>query len=93
MDIEQVILFLESMLENPWMLMFAGVWIVGYMLKEKTDLNNNYIPWIVLAVALVLGLFLIEISLAGAIVGLVIGYVQIGFYEQIKAAINIKGGN
>ena len=89
MDIEKLIEFLEGVLANPWMLMFVGVWVVGYMLKEKTTLDNGLIPWIVLVVALTLGLFLIELSLGGAIVGLLIGYIQIGFYDQIKGAIKL----
>ena len=86
-QIYELIEVLEQFLSNPWLLAFAGVWIVGYMLKEKSPINNQLIPWIVLAVAIVLGVVIIEQSLAGAIVGGLIGYIQIGFYEHIKNSI------
>ena len=80
---------LEQFLSNPWLLLFGGVWILGYMLKEHSPLNNKLIPWVVLFSAGILGVTLIEKSLAGAIVGLVVGYIQIGFYEHIKNTIEM----
>ena len=80
----EIIELLQGALENPWMLLFLGVWGVGYFLKEHTPLDSAKIPWIVLPVGVVFGLLLIELSLAGGIVGGVLALAQMGFYDVIK---------
>jgi FtsH-binding integral membrane protein len=83
-ELNNVIIILQEVLKNPWMLMFAALWVLGYMLKEHTNLNNKIIPWFIWVVAGVLGWLLIEASIAGVIIGFVIGWIIIGFYEHIK---------
>lgn len=86
-DLTALIEILKNLLENPWMLLFLGVWIIGYMLKEHTPLKNTYIPWIILGVAGALSFVLLEQSLNGVIIGFIIGYIQIGMYEHYKNLI------
>lgn len=80
----EIIELLQGALGNPWMLLFLGVWGVGYFLKEHTPLDSAKIPWIVLPVGIVLGVLLIELSLPGAIIGGVLALAQMGFYDVIK---------
>ncbi|WP_350342941.1 phage holin family protein [Proteinivorax tanatarense] len=88
-DLQIMIELLVDIMKDPMLLTFAGVWVLGYMLKEHTDLDNNLIPWIVVFSAALLSLVIIEFSIAGFIVGAVIGYIQIGLYEQTKATKEI----
>jgi uncharacterized membrane protein YjjB (DUF3815 family) len=84
---QELINILQWMMNNPWMLLFISVWVIGWFLKEKTNINNKLIPWIVLIVAMGLGFYLLERSVAGIIIGALIGYIMIGFYSQIKNTI------
>ena len=58
----EIIDLLQGALADPWMLLFLAVWGVGYFVKEHTSLE---VPWIVLPVGIILGVFLIELSLRG----------------------------
>ncbi|QUH21405.1 phage holin family protein [Alkaliphilus sp. B6464] len=91
-ELNSVIEVLKVFLINPWLLSFGGLWVIGYMLKEHTSFNNKLIPWVILVLGLGLGQALIEKSLAGAIIGLLMGYIVIGFYEHIKNSIEFFKG-
>ena len=86
-NLTDLIYLLREIMVNPWLLVFSGVWVIGYMIKEHTKLDNRLIPWIVLTFAIALSLLILETSIAGFIVGMVIGYIQIGMYEHIKNII------
>ncbi len=80
----EIIAALESALDNPWMLLFLATWGLGYFLKEYTTLNDVKIPWVILPWGVILGLFLIELSLGGAIVGGIMALAQMGLYDVIS---------
>jgi len=77
----EIIDLLQEALADPWTLLFLAVWGVGYFVKEHTPLE---VPWIVLPVGIILGIFLIELSLGGAIIGGVMALAQMGFYDVVK---------
>jgi hypothetical protein len=82
--LEGLIQWLQEVMANPWMLAFLVVWAWGWMLKEHTTLNNKLIPWFVMAMAAILSFAIIEATMNGVLIGVVIGWVQIGFYEWVK---------
>ncbi|AKL95034.1 hypothetical protein CACET_c15850 [Clostridium aceticum] len=91
-ELDSIIEVLKVFLVNPWLLVFGGLWVVGYMLKEHSNLNNKLIPWILLVLGGALGIFLIEWSLGGLIIGLLMSYMIIGFYEHLKNSIELLKG-
>lgn len=91
-EINGVIEVLKIFLNNSWLLSFGGLWVIGYMLKEHSRVNNKLIPWVILSLGVALGIALIEKSLGGAIVGLLMSYIIIGFYEHIKNSIELFRG-
>ena len=80
---------LENVFSNPWLVLFAGLWVLGWLLKEHSPIKNAIIAWILGFVGAILGLIIIEVSIAGGIVGLLASYVIIGAYEQYKGAKEI----
>lgn len=92
-ELKSITELLKLLLEDPWLLSFAGIWLIGYLLKEHSPLNNNLISWVISIVGSLLGYYLIQNTIKGALVGALIGYMQIGFYEHIKATLKIiRGG-
>jgi hypothetical protein len=84
-ELTSTIEVLKQFLNNPWLLSFGGLWVLGYMLKEHSPVNNRLIPWVIEIVGGILGVVLIEKSLGGAIIGFLMGYVIIGSYEHYKS--------
>lgn len=80
----EIIDLLKTALQDPWMLLFLAVWGLGYFLKEFSTLDSKKIPWIVLPFGIVLGVFLVELSAGGAIIGGVMALAQMGLYDVIK---------
>jgi len=80
----EIIELLQGALENPWMLLFLAVWGIGYFVKEYTPLPGDRVPLILLPMGIALGVLLIELSLAGGIVGGVMALAQMGFYDVVK---------
>ena len=87
MNLDVLVEQLQKIMGNPWMLTFLTVWAIGWLLKEKTDFNNNLIPWGIIVFAGALAWTVIERSVSGFLIGVIIGWMQIGFYEQIKGSI------
>lgn len=88
MELMQVLIeFLQAIFSNIWMVAFFAIWILGYWLKEFTTFNNKLIPWLLLPVACFLGWMLIEQSVAGAIMGAVICWLQVASYDYFKGAL------
>ena len=93
----EIIDLLQGALADPWMLLFLAVWGVGFFLKEKPPIDSAKIPWIVFPLGIILGAVLIELSLAGAIIGGVMALAQMGFYDVVKPMLkkeplNIEAG-
>lgn len=84
MDIMQIIEALQQIQNSTWLLVFLGLYIFGYMLKEHTALNNKLIPWFIVGAGVGLGYYCINKTLGGVIVGAAMAYIIIGFYEHIK---------
>ena len=80
----EIIELLQGALENPWTLLFLAVWGIGYFVKEYTPLPGDRVPLILLPMGIALGVLLIELSLAGGIVGGVMALAQMGFYDVVK---------
>ena len=83
-EVEQA---LKAIFQNIWLLTFASLWVAGWWLKEHSPINNKLIPSILLLLGAVLGLFVIDFTFAGAIIGLLMAYIIIAFYEHIKNTI------
>ena len=88
----EIIEALQGAMQNPWMLLFIGTWVLGYMLKEHTPLENDLIPWALFVWGGILGFVLIERSLGAVIVGVFIGAAQIAMYEAFKPFKRFAGG-
>ena len=84
----EIIDLLQGAMANPWMLLFLAIWGIGFFVKEYTPLDSSRVPWIVLPVGIALGVALIEVSLAGAIIGGVMALAQMGFYDVVKPVLN-----
>jgi len=75
---------LETIFSNVWLLLFAGLYVLGWLLKEHSNIKNALISWILAGAGIVLGLLVIEWSLAGGIIGLFASHIIIATYEQYK---------
>ncbi len=75
---------LEQAIQDPWTLMFLAVWVVGYFMKTYTALDAAKIPWVLVPVGIGLGLWVIDLSLGGAVAGAVIALTQMGAYDAIQ---------
>lgn len=89
MNTEFINEFVTMIVSNPQMALFLSIFIVGWLLKEHSSLNNQLIPWALSIVGVLLGLFLVEMSIQGAIVGLVMAYLMMAFYDKIKGTIEV----
>lgn len=78
---------LKIIFNNPWMLVFASLFILGYYFKEYTKVSNKLIPLILLVAGGILGFFFIAKAFAGVVIGLIMAFVVIAFYETIKNTI------
>lgn len=89
----QFIALLETILADKWFLTFVGVWVLGFLLKEKSDFNNRLIPWALLTVGAALGYFVLEQSIGGVIIGSLLAVMQVGAYEYFKETILFAKGS
>lgn len=83
----EIIELLQQALSDPWTLLFLAVWAVGYYVKQFTTLKSQ---WILPPLGVALGLALIELSIGGAIVGLVIALAQMGLYDVVKPVLGAR---
>lgn len=83
---EEVLTEFMTILESPEVALFAGIWVVAFLLKNYTALNNNYIPFVVVGIGVLLSLVLISVSAQGAILGAAIGLFMIGGHSFVKHA-------
>lgn len=77
----EIINLLETAIKSPWMLLFLGTWALGAYLKKNPEFPDKWIPRVLLLWGIVLGLALIQFSLAGGIVGAVMALFQMGLYD------------
>lgn len=77
----EIIELLQGALENPWSLLFLAVLGLGYFIKQFTTLKPQ---WILPPFGIALGLFLIELSIGGAIIGFIMALAQMGLYDVVK---------
>lgn len=89
MNTEFINEFVEVVLSSPRMALFLSIFVVGWLLKEHTRLNNQLIPWALSFVGVILGVFLVEMSLSGGIVGLLVAYLMMAFYDKVKGTIEV----
>lgn len=75
---------LKVVMNNPWLLLFFALFGLGYALKEYTSLNNKLIPIVIIIAGIALAMILIQWSLQGSLIGLVIGVIICGWYETLK---------
>lgn len=84
--------FFYTILENPFMASFVFLYGIGWLFKNHTPLNNNFIPWILGIIGLVIGCVLLEFSIKGAIAGFAMGLFTVGAYEFIKNTARVAKG-
>lgn len=86
-----ILSFIEKLIENPILMLFAFQWGFGWYLKNKTNLNNKLIPLILFAVGGTLGVGLLSFDILNNIlVGIIITMAQIGAFEGVKEFISFK---
>ena len=73
-----------EILANPWVAAYAGLWIVGYLLKNHTRVSNNIIPWALATTGAAMGVALLDLSLSGGIAGAAVGLLAIGVHSMAK---------
>lgn len=86
-DMAQAIELLKSIMNNPWLLAFLALFLLGWLLKEHSNLPNQLIPWVLTITGGILGILLIEGSLAGMIMGCSLAYIEMALYEKIKHTV------
>jgi len=84
--LEEILKEFIQIMENPEIALFAGVWVIAFLLKNYTKMNNNYIPFVVVAAGVLLSLALISVSIQGAVFGAVIGVFLVGGHSFAKHA-------
>lgn len=83
----------EMILENPFLASFVFLYGLGWLLKNHTPLNKNYIPWVLGLGGMVMGCLLLEFTLKGAIAGFAMGLFTVGAYEFLKNTAKVTRGN
>lgn len=78
---------LKALLMQPYMLAFAALFLIGFLLKEHSQIGNHLIPWVLTILGACLGALLIDMSLAGVIVGCVIAFLIEATYDHLKPLI------
>ena len=73
-----------EILANPWVAAYAGLWIVGYLLKNHTRVSNNIIPWVLAITGAAMGVALLDMSVAGGVAGAAVGLFAIGVHSLTK---------
>lgn len=86
---EDIISEFEIILENPLIALFAGIWVIGYLLKNFTAINRDYIPWIAVTIGIILGLALISVSVKAGVFGAAMAMFIIGGHSFMKHSISI----
>jgi hypothetical protein len=69
--------------------LFLSVFILGWLLKEHSPLDNRLIPWVLSSAGIVLGFVLVDLSISGAVAGLAIAYMMMAFYDHFKGAAEV----
>jgi hypothetical protein len=88
-EVNQTIDLIKEVTSNPYTLLFFVVFGVGWFFKEKTQVKNVWIPYILTGLGILLGLTTIQISIKGAAVGFLLSLVIIGAYDHIKPLIKL----
>lgn len=80
---------LITSIENPLILSFIFIWVLGWCLKNKTKIDNRRIPLILIPIGILLGLFIIETSVKGIVTGILIALLQMGGYDLFKNIVDL----
>lgn len=95
--VAQFVADLESILTNPYSLLFFALFGLGYFLKEHTKFPNKLIPVALILTGVGLAFLLLGVSLSAALVGFVIASLIMANYETIRNTItyyfSAKRGN
>lgn len=87
---EAFVEFVNELINNPLAMAFAIQWGLGWFLKHKTNLNNNVIPFILVATGCGLGVLLLNFGTTNNIfVGFMITLFQIGAFEGFKSGTKL----
>lgn len=81
-----------SVLEQYFVLtVVVACLVAGYIIKKWIkDVDNKYIPTILVALGLVLNLFVSGFSIESAVFGAVMGLASTGFHQAFKQYIEKK---
>lgn len=75
---------IQMIISNVWTLTFALLYVLAYMLKENTSLDNRLISTVMLVAGSLLGFLIIDTALVGAVGGLLLAFAISGSYEWIR---------
>lgn len=91
MDTNIFLTLIDEVLQNPLLMLFVVQWGLGWYLKNKTTLNNNLIPAILLATGGTLGFLLLDgIVINKILIGVITAFFQIGAFEGLKSFQNLN---
>lgn len=87
MNWELILTALGKMAGMNFVLVIVFVFVMGSLIKYKTNKSNKLIPLFLTLCGVGMNLALSGLSLPNAIIGMAISYLVMGFYEQIKNSI------
>lgn len=79
---------IETLLLNPYSLLFLSLFGVGYFLKEHTKFPNKLIPIALILIGVGLAILLLGFSLTAILVGFSISSIIMANYETIRHTID-----
>ena len=70
-------------ISNNYYIVATVLYIVGYMIKHHSKIDNQIIPWIMVILGSMAGYFVIAKTMNGLMSGLILGFVTIIFNTLI----------
>ena len=80
---------LEFLVEYCVPIAFGTCLVIGYLVKHYSPINNNYIPWIVTFLGVVMNVWINNFAFTPEILfsGLLSGFASTGFHQALKVFI------
>lgn len=79
---------LKNVESVAYLLPFLFLFGIGYLLKEYTSMNNKAIPWVLFGIGCVIGFISVAQTLGGVMIGALMSFAIMWFYDTIRESIN-----
>ena len=79
---------LKNVENVAYLLPFLFLFGIGYLLKEHTSMNNKAIPWVLFGIGCAIGFISVARTLGGIMIGALMSFAIMWFYDTIKESIN-----